>query len=289
MASSSAQNTEICCAECRKATMELSEGAKMNRCTACKTVYYCSAEHQKANWKVHKPACASLSGSAPYILHIDFDRSTTDHASWCKPLLDSLTIPFSRTYALATKASQALAILDHPVPPKSILCTSAAIADASNTNLRSKMRQYIEKGGRLVLGGPLPSSLNTTQMHTVFADFGAPEWKRGKYFRTTHTLSLGHPLYQALPGNSVARAALPQSYSCKASLVDNVAQADALYQTVEGAEHQSPVPSMRHDVKTGEVAVAVKRVGEGWLAWIGDVNQEQGSNSVTLFLLGMKE
>ncbi|GAA5826322.1 hypothetical protein JCM11251_007253 [Rhodosporidiobolus azoricus] len=263
--------------------------AKILRCTACKAVCYCSAEHQKANWKVHKPACAGIASAKPYIVHIDFEREITDHAPWCKPLLDSISIPFSRTYALVTKPAQLMSVLDHPIPPKSILCTSADLAESAHGDLRAKLRGYIENGGRLVLGGPMPNYLTTEAMETLYTDFGAPTWKRGGYFRTTHTLNLGHPLYQALAGDSVTRAALAQSYSCKASLVDNVTQDEALYQTAEGAQHQTLVPHMQREVKTGEVAVAVKKVGKGYFAWVGDVNQEQGSNSVVLFLMGLKE
>jgi radical SAM protein with 4Fe4S-binding SPASM domain len=30
---------------------------KLRQCSACKKVYYCSAECQKAHWKVHKADC----------------------------------------------------------------------------------------------------------------------------------------------------------------------------------------------------------------------------------------
>jgi hypothetical protein len=33
-------------------------------CSKCSSAYYCSAEHQKADWKRHKPVCRALSAKA---------------------------------------------------------------------------------------------------------------------------------------------------------------------------------------------------------------------------------
>eukprot|EP00397_Hematodinium_sp_SG-2012_P029214 GEMP01030840.1.p1 GENE.GEMP01030840.1~~GEMP01030840.1.p1 ORF type:complete len:502 (+),score=79.56 GEMP01030840.1:130-1506(+) len=42
------------CAHCHATP---SRTTKLLRCTACSATYYCSREHQKAHWKVHKSAC----------------------------------------------------------------------------------------------------------------------------------------------------------------------------------------------------------------------------------------
>ena len=36
--------------------------ASLTRCIGCKRVWYCSAAHQKAAWKAHKPACEAVGG-----------------------------------------------------------------------------------------------------------------------------------------------------------------------------------------------------------------------------------
>ncbi|BGP13294.1 hypothetical protein JCM10213_004936 [Rhodosporidiobolus nylandii] len=280
-----AASSDMECTQCGHKASGLSGAAQMNRCSACKAVFYCSAEHQK----VHKPACASRSTSKPYILHIDFHRETTDSAPWCKPLLDSLSLPFSRTYAIATSPAQALNVLAHPIAPKCILCTSGEIADVECAELRSQLRKYIEHGGRLVLGGPIANFLHLGKVNSMFADFGAPEWAYAGYHRTTHSLNAGHPLYAALPGSSTARAALPSSYSCKSVFLKNVPREEALYQTTSTSRPESLVPLPGNVVRDDEVAVAAKKVGEGWFAWVGDVNQENGSTMATLVLLGVKE
>ncbi|GAA6000758.1 hypothetical protein JCM10207_004641 [Rhodosporidiobolus poonsookiae] len=289
--SSSTSLSDIFCASCRHTATDLAAGHKMFRCTACKAVYYCSTEHQKSNWKIHKPACTSVTTSKPYIVHIDFGREVSDNSPWCKTLVDSLAIPYSRTYAVADTPAKALAILDHPVPPKCILFSSGEIDADGHAELRAQLRKYVEKGGRLVLGGPLCNFIATPKIQSVLSDLGAPEWRFGGYHRTTFALNLGHPLYDALPGNSTARAALPSSYSIKSVFLAGVPRGEALYQTTKDSKSESIIAMMRPmiAVTDDEVAVAAKKVGEGWLAWVGDVNQEQGSTMATLVLLGVKE
>jgi hypothetical protein len=37
----------------------ISQSAPSLRCSQCKTVFYCSPEHQKFHWKIHKTVCAA--------------------------------------------------------------------------------------------------------------------------------------------------------------------------------------------------------------------------------------
>ena len=36
------------------------EEEKLQRCSACKQVYYCSAQHQRSDWTNHKSVCKQL-------------------------------------------------------------------------------------------------------------------------------------------------------------------------------------------------------------------------------------
>ncbi|GAA5984440.1 hypothetical protein JCM11641_000138 [Rhodosporidiobolus odoratus] len=130
-----------------------------------------------SDWKVHKAACTAFTINQPFVVHIDLRRGTTDHAPWCKDLLDSISTPHAKTHALATSASKALAIMNHPFPPKSVLFTMGDIAESTCAELRTKLRQYIEEGGRLVFGGPIANFVNMQDIDSMFSDFGAPKWK----------------------------------------------------------------------------------------------------------------
>jgi hypothetical protein len=46
---------ELCCHVCYKE--EGPGGAKLMKCSRCKSVSYCSKDHQKAHWKEHKKYC----------------------------------------------------------------------------------------------------------------------------------------------------------------------------------------------------------------------------------------
>ena len=52
-------NAYKCCGHCGKP-------AKL-RCSQCEAVYYCTSEHQSANWKCHKKFCSLISGDAQNI------------------------------------------------------------------------------------------------------------------------------------------------------------------------------------------------------------------------------
>ena len=45
------------------------------KCSRCKEVFYCSKDHQKANWKTHKKACGDAYKADQLSLHKqEFDR-----------------------------------------------------------------------------------------------------------------------------------------------------------------------------------------------------------------------
>ncbi|BGP29541.1 hypothetical protein JCM10296v2_001280 [Rhodotorula toruloides] len=284
---------------------------------------YCSAEHQKRDWTWHKAACRAKKTGDPYIVHFDLARETTDGAPWCKPFLDSITIPYSRTYTLVTKVPDLFAVLAHPLLPSAVLCTSSGLIASPDDDdyfasedeeppeedeeakrmkeedrkvreeraaaLRAALRKYAEGGGRVILGGPLANYLPFNMIDGMLADLGV-SWKAHGYHRTTHFLNVGHPLYASLPGSSQARAALPASYSTKAVLLKNVPAPEMVYHTTPESQVVSlSMMLVQAKVTNLEVAVAMGKVGEGWLGWCGDVNQEAGSTQATLWMLGLKK
>ncbi|GAA6052394.1 hypothetical protein NBRC10513_006709 [Rhodotorula toruloides] len=237
------------------------------------------------------------------------------------PRLDR--IPYSRTCTLVTKVPDLFTVLAHPLLPNALLCTSSGLTASPDDDdyfdsedeepfeedeetkqmkeedrkvceekaaaLRAALRKYAEGGGRVVLGGPLANYLPFNMIDGMLADLGV-SWKAHGYHRTTHFLNVGHPLYASLPGNSQARAALPASYSTKAVLLKNVPAPEMVYHTTPESQVESlSMMLMQAKVTNLEVAVAMGKVGEGWLGWCGDVNQEAGSTQATLWMLGLKK
>jgi len=60
------------------------EGGKL--CAACRQVYYCNKDHQRANWKLHKPHCMRM-------------RISGDAAKVCAPAHMHLHLPCAHTRA----------------------------------------------------------------------------------------------------------------------------------------------------------------------------------------------
>lgn len=79
-------------------------------------------------------------------------------------------------------------------------------------------------------------------------------------------------------------SSLPNRYSQKAVFLKNVASDDAVCSPSSDSVTQSRVflPELANP---NEAAVAFTKVGEGWLGYNGDVNNEQGSQAVLLSML----
>ena len=53
-------------------------------CSACKTMRYCSRDHQRLHWKTHKPVCLSGTASAAALV--------ASSPSWKPPVFPELSI-----------------------------------------------------------------------------------------------------------------------------------------------------------------------------------------------------
>ena len=79
-------------------------------------------------------------------------------------------------------------------------------------------------------------------------------------------------------------SSLPNQYSQKALFLANVASNDSVYCPSSESVTQSRV-FLPEPANPNEAAVAFTKVGEGWLGYIGDVNNELGSQAVLLSML----
>jgi hypothetical protein len=79
-------------------------------------------------------------------------------------------------------------------------------------------------------------------------------------------------------------SSLSNTYSQKAVFLSNVSSDDSLYRPSSDSRTQSLVfPA--EPVNQGETPVAFTKVGDGWLGYIGDVNNEKGSQAVILAMV----
>lgn len=77
------------------------------------------------------------------------------------------------------------------------------------------------------------------------------------------------------------QAPLLPSYSQKAVFLKNVNATDSIYAPSSESRTQSHV-FQAETVDQDQAPVAFTKIGSGWLGYIGDVNNEEGSQNVVL-------
>ena len=79
---------------------------------------------------------------------------------------------------------------------------------------------------------------------------------------------------------------MPQPYSMKVLHVEDAKSNEKIYVPAEDATTQSAVFAPEY-VDQSQAAIVGAKIGEGYLVYNGDVNQEEGSNKFVMALLGL--
>ncbi|OAA41342.1 hypothetical protein NOR_05420 [Metarhizium rileyi] len=188
------------------------------------------------------------------------------------PLLTALRakVEFQR----AEDSTSAIRFLSQHPEPSAILITDEALTLHANTPVWEAVLAYVRRGGTAIIMGLFPSFVQRDSVKPFFSRAGL-QWEVGCYHRTTLALN------QSAVGVANAQK-LPKRYSQKAVFVNNVAPEDMWYKTDDDSVIQSMVFPPTSGQVAGGTAVALAKVGEGKLGYVGDVNAEDGSNAVVL-------
>lgn len=212
---------------------------------------------------------ASSSSSSSRILFLSLD-----HQAWSDDdyshLLDAVTS--KAKLQRAKMPESALKYLADNVP-RAIFATDSAITKKKYAAVLRAVVSYVLDGGTLVLGATFSTFVIPTDLTAFFAaNFGLP-WKSGSYHRTDVHLNEGV--------QGLATKGLADVYSQKALFLKGVPPDAALYLPSKDSKTQShvfaPAP-----VDVDQTPVAFTQVGKGWLGYLGDVNQEHGTDAVAL-------
>lgn len=210
----------------------------------------------------------------------------TKSSPWCANLVELLLSSNTHMLYLVESVKAMEDVYNHPIRPSATFCSSGDFAKRGQREMWKTTRDWVTAGGRFVIGGPGVSHMRPDAMNEMLSGLGLP-WQMLEYMRTTHFRNDANPLFAALPPKAVARSLLPQSYSMKSIMLKGVAEQDALYRSTEESQVESLAMAMGGGkMSAGKVAVAATAVGRGWIGWVGDVNQESGSDKVVCFLLG---
>ncbi|KAH7371768.1 hypothetical protein BKA64DRAFT_715257 [Cadophora sp. MPI-SDFR-AT-0126] len=170
------------------------------------------------------------------------------------------------------------------IEPSASFCFRPGLAKTSsnpgNTDLLTKIQSYLQNGGAVIFGLHFPSFVTNT-FDSFFEESFRVTWKRGDYQRATFQVNT----FYTLPRGVVA-SSLPSAYSMKALHVRGAKLQENLFVPIPGAKTQSAVFAPA-DVDQSQAAIVGTRIGNEFLAYVGDVNGEEECDAVVLALCGL--
>lgn len=153
--------------------------------------------------------------------------------------------------------------------------------------LSGQVVDYVRHGGTAILGGFFSSLVQPLVFDEWMRRAWDLPWRSGQYERTTVVLQRGAAGRGTGRGTGPGwRNGLLESYSCKAVFLKDVAsEGDSWYMSPPGAKSESlvfgPVPV------ESQTAVAFAKVGQGWLGYTGDINNDTGTTAAVLAMMGL--
>ncbi len=187
--------------------------------------------------------------------------------------------------ALCTKLEEHYTVIktnslttDHLTHSEAIIATHGDLSEKKYKNAHIELSEYAKAGRTVILAclfgsfGSRPNFANMCQnMHLP--------WEWGDYHHTDFALN---PAFAPVFGEAFKN--LKQSYSMKAVHLTNVHAAAKVYVPADSSRVQSSVfPPDRVD--TAQTPAVWQKHGHGHIAYIGDVNNEIGSQALIMAML----
>ncbi|KAF4993686.1 hypothetical protein FDECE_13343 [Fusarium decemcellulare] len=204
-------------------------------------------------------ATATRPKPSPRVLALCLGSGTLFETS-CSSLMSRIATKAITERAMTPEA--ALAMLSHESPPSVILVVDGVLA--RQKKVWERVIDHLRAGATVVLAGSFSGMVSEGEFNRFFARLGLP-WQMGSYCRETVSLRPGVV-------DSRLESRLPSSYSQKALFAKHVERSAAWYTA-------SPT--------SDEAAIAFAQVGSGRLGYIGDVNEEEPSDTVVLAMCGL--
>ena len=164
--------------------------------------------------------------------------------------------------------------------PSAVLVADGGVALKRNTHLQRSLVRYAKAGGTVIFGCLFSSFVTPPDLGHLFNKFEL-QWKSGDYHRTTFALNdavkpvFGEQIYKKLE----------KSYSMKSLHLQYTPSTAKVYVPTESSRVESRVfpPGAVEQLQTPAV---FHKYGQGFLGYIGDVNNEEGSQALLLAMLG---
>ncbi|KAK9442536.1 hypothetical protein VB005_03599 [Metarhizium brunneum] len=178
----------------------------------------------------------------------------------------------------AENSTSAISLLSQHPGPSAVLITDEALTLQANIPVWKAVLAYVRRGGTAIIMSLL--YVRPNHVKPFFSRAGL-DWERASpKQRTILTLNLS--------AAGVADALnLPYRCSQRAVFINNVAEEDMWYKIEDDSGVQSvDFPPTSANV-AGQTAVALAKVGQGKLGYVGDIRGEDASTSIVLAMCGL--
>ncbi|KAL8672224.1 MAG: hypothetical protein Q9168_003296 [Polycauliona sp. 1 TL-2023] len=196
-------------------------------------------------------------------------------------LYEHLRSEISAKYAVsqATSAAEIKPFLSSPSLQAILVVDGGLTVGKKHVVLQTQLSSYVKAGGTVIFCCLFSSFVRPPDMNRMFRNFDLP-WEFGAYHRTTFYLS---QKIKSILGHQRA-IELEREYSMKAVHLKHTPIDSRAYVPLEQSRTQSNVfaPST---VDQGETPAVFAKHGAGWVGYVGDVNNEQGSQALIMALL----
>ncbi|KAL8996184.1 MAG: hypothetical protein Q9169_004250 [Polycauliona sp. 2 TL-2023] len=180
----------------------------------------------------------------------------------------------------AKSAREVDSLLSNPSLQAILIVDGGLTVGKEHIVLQKQLSSYVNAGGTVIFCCLFSSFVRPPDVNRMFRSFGLP-WEFGDYHRSTFYLS---QKIKSVLGHQRA-IELEREYSMKAVHLKHTLVDSRAYVPLEQSHTQSHVfaPS---NVDQGQTPAVFAKHGSGWVGYIGDVNNEQGSRALIMALLG---
>lgn len=164
--------------------------------------------------------------------------------------------------------------------PSAVLVVDGGLASKRNTHLHQSLARYAKAGGTVIFACLFSSFVRPADLDSLFKKFQL-EWTGGDYHRTTFNLN---PAVKPVFGDQIYKK-LEKSYSMKCLHLQKTPIVSRVYVPTESSRTASMVFAPE-EVDQNQSPAVFYGYGQGFVGYVGDVNNEQGSQALTLAMLG---
>lgn len=165
--------------------------------------------------------------------------------------------------------------------PLVILAVDAGLLGNTSEHgqFQKELASYVSSGGTLIMACLFSSFARPPQLDAFYTRISLP-WRVGDYHRTTF---YRNPAFRAIFGPQL-HTSLEDSYSMKTLHLQHVTQAARVYVPEASSRTQSMVFAPA-EVDLQQCPAVFSPYGKGFIGYIGDVNNEEGSRKLLTAML----